>query len=263
MNCCEATNVVLTQYHTNVCLNCGRERKVLVNSPDYNTYITTGPLMRSYSRPERWTTLVKKVCGLHSGPPTIDPVWEYLKSKAPYANPREIIKSLRKSKLKNKHYPSLHAFAKVFDKSYVQPFDPQKVLKHLCSYFDHVMTMWNHTRNKQFFSYSWLIEQGLEIFNHITYLPFVKKLMCPNRRNKYAQALLTLYGTHVETGHREKPSSRLRYERWSSSNHRSPQQNLWPKRCPAERNFVMVGSVRLPLALVRKHLGSPGDLGKT
>ena len=263
MRCCENTSVVITNEHTMVCTNCGIERPVLVNSPDYNTYITTGPLMRSYSRPERWNTLVKKVCGLHCGPPMVDPVWEYLKGRAPYNSSKEIIKTLRKSKLKNKHYPSLHAFCRVFDSSYVEPFKPRIVLKNLCGYFDHIMTMWNHTKNEQFFSYSWLIEQGLEIFNHITYLPFVKKLMCPNRRAKYTQTLLTLYETHVETHRHGSQDSRLRYVRLSSLSHHSPPQNLWPAPCPVEQNFVRVGSVRLPLGLVRKHLKSPGDLGKT
>lgn len=261
-HCCEATQVVLTQYHTLLCINCGREKAQLVNGPDYNTYMTTAPLARHYSRPERWNILIKKVCGLHSGPPTTDPVWDYLKAHQPYNSPKDIIKCLRKAKLKNKHYPSLHAFCQAFDSSYVKPLNANNVMKHLSSYFEHVISMWNTKGNKHFFSYSWLIEQGLEIFNHITYLPYVKKLMCPFRRNKYAQELLTLYGTHVGNCRHGTQDNHLRYERSRSLNlHNQLPQNLWPivERKP---RAVRVGRVCLPPGLqcmLIKSLGGSGN----
>ena len=261
MKCCDDPHVVQTQYHSMVCMHCGIERKVLVNSPDYSTYMSTGPLTRLYSRPERWTTLVKKVCGLHSGPPTTDPVWEYLKKRSPFKNPKDIIKHLRKSKLRNKHYPSLHAFCKVFDKSYVVLYDPRKVLKELCSYFDHVMLMWNRSPINKFFSYAWLIEQGLEIHNRIPYLLYVKKLMCPTRRNKYAKLLLTLYGTHVGRSHHELQVAHLRCAKKSSSNPHNQSPRI--SKNPSPEKFVMVGGVRLPHDLVYKYLKPRGDSEKT
>ena len=75
---------VFTFYCTVVCTNCGIETNSQIISPSDDTTYNSGqckPLNnRLYNRPDRWKSLVRKVVGIHSGPPRHDPVWNYLKT---------------------------------------------------------------------------------------------------------------------------------------------------------------------------------------
>ena len=201
MDCCSHDQVFYTEHSSIVCANCGIERRVLANTMDYKRSLTSAPLCRFYNRHDRWCTLVKKVCGIHNGPQANDPVWEYLEANKPFQSTREILECLRKSKLKNKHYPSLHAFSKNFCSTYVTPKGhPSRVYKTLCNYFTHIMFLWSNTMKKKpkmFFSYNWLLEQGIAFYNFTDYSFFVKRLKCANRRGKYVNLLLRLYEIHV------------------------------------------------------------------
>ena len=114
MNICNKCggNLILTTYSSTVCTQCGSEKQVgLTQEPIYQHSV---PLDRSYSRPDRWKGLIRKLTGHHNGPNTNDPVWEYLKKNSPFKGPQEIIQCLRKSKLLNKHYQSTFIFSKIF-----------------------------------------------------------------------------------------------------------------------------------------------------
>ena len=207
---CKHDNVFYTEYSTIVCSHCGMERQILVNQMDYKRSLTSAPLCRFYNRHDRWCTLVKKVCGIHNGPQANDPVWGYLAARKPFESTQEILECLRKSGLKNKHYPSLHAFSKNFCSNYKHPVDPNEVYKKLCSYFAHVLFLWTNTKKRKqklFFSYNWLLEQGIAFYNLTEYEPFVKRLKCVNRRGKYVSLLLRLYEIHVGRKSRVQPGT--------------------------------------------------------
>ena len=201
MVCCTHETVFYTEHSSIVCANCGIERRVLANIMDYKRSLTSAPLCRFYNRHDRWCTLVKKVCGIHNGPQVSDPVWEYLEGKKPFKSTQAILECLRKSKLKNKHYPSLHAFSKNFCSTYRTPREhPDAVYKKLCNYFTHILFLWANTTKKKpklFFSYNWLLEQGIAFYNLSDYSYFIKRLKCANRRGKYVNLLLRLYEIHV------------------------------------------------------------------
>jgi hypothetical protein len=184
-----------TSYSSTVCTSCGIEKQVgLIQEPTYNH---SSPLDRSYSRPDRWKGLIRKLTGYHNGPGTHDPIWAYLKTHAPYTGPQDIIFKLRKSKLLNKHYQSTFIFTKIFSDMEL-PIQNELVCKQLLSYFGFIYQLWNRNNiGKPFFSYNWLIEQALWFFNYVEYIPFVKKLVCEKRRRKYKTQLFKLYGTHL------------------------------------------------------------------
>ena len=201
MECCTHDSVFYTEHSSIVCAHCGIERMVLANIMDYKRSLTSAPLCRFYNRHDRWCTLVKKVCGIHNGPQVSDPVWKYLEEKQPFQSTQAILECLRKSKLKNKHYPSLHAFSKNFCSTYRPPREhPDAVYKKLRNYFTHIMFLWANTtkeKPKLFFSYNWLLEQGIAFYNLSDYSCFIKRLKCANRRGKYVNLLLRLYEIHV------------------------------------------------------------------
>ena len=188
---------VTTDYNTEICVSCGIEQPVGITQEF--VYMPGANLLRSYSRNERWRNLIRKITGYHCGPPPRDPVWKYLESHKPFETPKNIITCLRKSKLVNKHYQNIFIFTKIFSPTYVMPKYNPEVSKRLESYFDFVYTLWNrHFGKRPFFSYNWLIEQSLELFNYTEYKPYVKLLVCSKRRRKYEALMFKLYGIHLE-----------------------------------------------------------------
>ena len=125
---CSPPSFLVTEYNTMVCTTCGIESRQMLNPAQDTTYnAPRNPLhQRVYNRPDRWKTLVKKVVGLHNGPPQHDPVWELLKKHAPFSDVAELTKTLRGSRLKHKHYQSLHAFAKAFVPKLHRPYRPSQ-----------------------------------------------------------------------------------------------------------------------------------------
>ena len=184
---CVEPNVIFTHYCTVVCTKCGHESGQIISPSDDTTYNSHSykPLNnRMYNRPDRWKSLVRKVVGIHSGPPKHDPVWKYLQKHADkIVEVKDVYKILRKSGLKHKHYQCAHIFAKCFATNYSPPskaHDPLTVEKHLHAYFRHIQRMWSSQNFDFFFSYAWLLEQGLNVFGHFEYLPYVKTLICLN-----------------------------------------------------------------------------------
>ena len=226
---CRHPVTIFTHYCTVVCTSCGHESQQILNPSDDTTYHAHHPTPinhRLYNRPDRWKSLVRKVVGIHSGPPKHDPIWNCLeKNRHNISDVSDIYKVLRKSGLKHKHYQSAHIFAKCFAKNYIKPrHSPTLVETHLNAYFAHIQRMWNAAQFDFFFSYAWLLEQGLYVFSHLEYLPYVKTLICKRRRNKYVQMLLTLYKIHAEKSNRG--SSNIHSQ--SALSHSSiPHNQLW------------------------------------
>ena len=97
----------------------------------------------------------------------------------------------------NKHYQNIFIFTKIFSPYIIPEYNPE-VSKRLESYFEFVYRLWNrHFGKRPFFSYNWLIEQSLELFNYTEYKPFVKLLVCSKRRRKYESLMFKLYGIHL------------------------------------------------------------------
>ena len=224
---CDNSLLVQSDYGTVICTQCGIETQITLepHEASWTNFEYSPPIVRVYSRPDRWKTIVAKVVGNHSGPPSKDPVWDYLeKNRLMCKSPQDILKLLRKSSLKNKHYQCLHTFAKAFQINYRHPsVNPQIVELKLGIYFDFVNSHWlkHFTKNSHFISYAWLIEQGLTFYGFREYLPYLKKLMCHSRRMKYVSTLSTLfkkYGIHAGMKNRASKDTR-------SLNATNPQEN--------------------------------------
>ena len=250
---CAQPHTIMTEYHSIVCTKCGVESPYQVIDPSFDTSYnpTPGAPMHSrvYNRPDRWKTLVRKITGLHPGPPRHDPIWKYLanavkRRKKKFGSVDAITQCLRNSKIKHKHYQCLHSFAKAFLKDYdidalVSP--PYIVERNLNMYFTHISDMWKKSEFTQFFSYSWLLEQAIYMFRHIEYLRFIKLLSCPKRRNKYHRMLLTLYETHAGNGGRGSQGSRFPNV---LSLEEIPRNLLWMRPPHDERSRVLSSEER-------------------
>ena len=213
---CDSTRVT-SDYYTLICTECGSETNThLTQEP---IYMPCATIDRSYSRNDRWKGLVRKITGYHNGPLVSDPIWKYLEKSGPFKHPQDILERLRVSKLVNKHYQSLYIFTKAFAPTYKVPLTGEQVSIKLVSYFNFVYGMWNKFfGDKPFFSYNWLIEQALYFFNYEEYLPFIKHLVCPKRRRKYENLLITLYGIQLGISSYKRPIDRLQHVKSNSLN---------------------------------------------
>ena len=252
---CKHLNFVITEHETKVCVDCGCEQAILINNSSYSAHMRSAPLCRLYSRPDRWVTLLKKIVGLHSGPPVEDPAWTWLRENGPFNSVEHLRKSLRGSRLSNKHYPNIHSFAKVFVTGYRQPSPkPEVVLNKMKNYFDFILKLHHRSNMKNFFSYNWLVEQALHLFNFTEYLPFVKLLKCKSRRANYTKQLIGLFKSNeirVESESCEHAASHPLNERFQQGIRHSQLQ--WRQR-PSKAMHALArrGHIRLQTLSVER-----------
>ena len=221
---CSHANTVMTDYSI-ICTTCGLERPVVISNVDYHQSMCSAPLTRLYNRGDRWTCITKKVMGVHSGPSNTDPIWKHLeKHKDSLHTTADVMNCISKSNVKNKHYPCLHVFCRMFLKNYTRPNpQPHIVLEKMESYFKHILNLWSAAKlpDDQFFNYNWLLEQGLSLHGFTEYIPYVKRLKCITRRDRYVQLLLRLYETRAGMRSHEQSDTRSHCEKCPASNHRS------------------------------------------
>ena len=187
MDSCACNEFLHTNYNTRICNNCGRETQ---HGPTPEHDYTFKSLPIPYSRVCRFVELVTKLLGVGHGPRQTDPVWRVLEGEAPYCTTHQILLQLKRAKIVNKHYNSLHLFSKVFLSNYkppdISPRDMKALRITMKSWFEQVLYLWNKSAIEGFFSYNWLIEQFLLCLKINCLFPYLKKLQCPIRRQKYA-----------------------------------------------------------------------------
>ena len=263
---CTHETVVHTS-HSVVCCECGLERPIYENYMDYSQSLTSAPLTRCYSRCDRWIAIVKKVVGIHGGPTSTKKVWEFLhKYKGSFNCSQDIVDKLRKSGLKNKHYPCLHMFCKAFCNNYKAPSPrPAIVLEVLTKYFEHIQQLWIRYRSPddQFFSYNWLIEQALHMYGYTDYFPYNKRLKCIHRRKRYVDLLLRLYEIRVGRRDRGKLNNRSRCENNQALIPRNQLQRLLHHEKQSAETRQAVDSVGSQRDRLYKYAESLGILGKS
>ena len=186
-----------TNYYTQVCSECGVETYLGIQ-PEFDYTFRSLPI--PYSRKSRFKDLVRKLLGQEPGPKTTDPVWALLEQNSPYNSTHDIVRVLKRSKLQNKFYCSLHVFSKLFLKKYEPPpytsNELQKLQCVLLQWFEETLMLWNKTASDTgFFSYSWLIEKFLHCLKISAYSSYLKRLMCPLRRDKYVKKWKTITRT--------------------------------------------------------------------
>ena len=189
---CKCGGLILETVYSVVCSLCGNETQRFSTKIQSFAASSLGRIVVSpYCRKQRFVGLLRKILGVDSGPPITDRVWQVLAQSAPFNTTQDIICCLKNSTLKTKHYTNLHTFAKAFLRNYTAPSNnrPLQVEILLEQLFDEVLFRWNRARsgnNNSFFSYAWLLEKLFKTTGLFkTYRPYIKVLICPNRRQKY------------------------------------------------------------------------------
>jgi len=177
-----------TTYHTLLCYSCGKEKFHGYTNHQHNQLYNSHcspSCYPTYSRPARFRILLRRVFALDAGPKLADPVWHYLEDNCPYVSTNEIYRALKTSALVTKHYGQLHLFSKIFAPYAEHDIDVHYYLDLFCTKFSKLLHEWVKLQENSFFSYNWIIERYLREHKLDMFLPYIKHLQCPHRREKY------------------------------------------------------------------------------
>ena len=173
---------VYTEY-SQICTECGTETECL----KLDTYSNnSAPLVRPYERHNRFASKLDKLLGW-SHPTESSEVWKIFKNKKP-ANPSDVRKILRESKIKMKHYDCVRVFTDAFTKFRCQPYDALQTRNHLIRRFAIVYSEWSKSFHEKFFSYDWLMRVFLEEINS-PLLVYLKPKTSKRRGKRYKKML--------------------------------------------------------------------------
>lgn len=146
-----------------------------------------------YQRKKRFEQIMLKIVW-----PTIEnkdvPVYKLLSGKR-YNSAQHVMRTLKKLKVKDKRYHSIHAFCKYFQRDYIPPtlFTLQNKKNALCVFRNVEEMFLKHKSDVPFFSYAWLIRKILNLLDLHEFDLYIKKIRCPKRNLYYEEMFNDLY----------------------------------------------------------------------
>lgn len=198
-------NFIHTEF-TVVCTLCGIETYFLQNCSYTNCGFSMrhSPFLSGYSRTKRFRGMVDTL--FWPTPSNGDEkMLRYLVKKKLVCR-GDIIRALFSAPLRDKRFGSIHTFCRLFDPKYKPPpkygslFEMQKQLVHK---FQMVETRFERVyKNTPFINYAFILAYLLTKLGFVHYLPYVKRLKCERRKQKYNKMLNKLwkyeiFGVHI------------------------------------------------------------------
>lgn len=186
---CEA-EPIFSEYYTTICPSCGVERSVAISiSPQFSHNQT---LCVGYSRINRFRIILDQLFNpLVYGKPNSHVLFRLNKVKrGTLKNGHDMICWLTSLQISDKRYQCTHYYYKWFHKdNYIVPQPPCKSkvreLETKFSFLETNFTYSDHSAHS-FFSYNWLLRKLIsEQPSLLKYLPFVKRIKCPHRYDRY------------------------------------------------------------------------------
>jgi hypothetical protein len=188
---CDTDSAFFTEEHTRLCFNCGVEERAPFNITYQNFSYQQAhsiPTDNTYNRRKRFATMLDSAVLGHNLV-SDDKMLHYL-SGGTYNTLADIVDAIKRSKLRDKRYASLHCFARIYANDYTRhpPIPNWFVLrKRVLNRFRDVEFVHRRTFTKPFMSYTWLLHQLLEEFGLGVYKRYVKTLKCKKRNKAYAE----------------------------------------------------------------------------
>ncbi len=170
-------NFFCSEYNTEICVDCGVERKVPIEPKC--VYSNLCPLFVGYSRVNRFRKLLLLIFHPHrygtmSGKCVVE-----LEKKKPYNSMGDMLSTLQAVKSSGKNYNNLHMYAIRFLKNYSVPkITPNnKQLGDIVGKFSFIENRLSSIYpEKRFFSYRWVLRKLLLEFKWADFLVYVKPI---------------------------------------------------------------------------------------
>ena len=194
---CKGSLVVQTEYGSLVCTRCGVENFAFIfdSRTAYMPYCVPLVAPASYTRQKRFRKYLQRAAMQQSGASVPQSTWEYLFKRAPFQAARSIICHLKQApkSIRKKCYDCLPLLIKTLCPHLHVPTLPESDKFLALSAFkqlDHA-----YTKGEPFVSYLFALEYILEIIGRADMLPFINKIQCCKRRNRYRWRLDKIFQT--------------------------------------------------------------------
>ena len=144
----------------------------------------------NYTRQKRFKKYLNRACRIQSSNTVPDETWKYLLDKGPYRGPRDVVHTLKKSKLKRKCYDSLPLLVSHLCPGHVVPMLSEIERKQAVKLFVHIDNKLADMTDHPFCSYLYVLEYILYALGRADMVPYCSRIQCRKRREKY-RVLLT------------------------------------------------------------------------
>ena len=176
-----------------LCSQCGVVRQGYSFIPGFNAP-RDALMIAVYERRKRFRDIMNRMLY-----PCIEnkdmPMFKYLSTHKPFESVTDLLHTMKKSGIADKRYVSLHAFSRRFLKGYVEPIThTHRTAKLFLRLFNMLETVfYREYPDRPWFNYNWLLRRMLIHFDIKQYLPFVKAIKCPKRRDRYEEMFTTIH----------------------------------------------------------------------
>ena len=196
---CEHCGVAAWIYHFNgraSCSGCGVLSFVSSSvQPNYlHAFQAMNRLQQNhvYTREKRFKKYIQHAARQQSMNSIPDKTWEYLLARRPYRSVAEILRTLKKSKLKNKCYDCLPMMVNELCEHIQVPNISAEECNEALELFSVIDRNYDDSKTA-FVSYIFILEYILEFMGRGDMLPFLSRIQCSKRRAVYRQKLDTLF----------------------------------------------------------------------
>ena len=198
MNHHVCTNIITTNYNTEVCTVCGVESKIWTGCTRQNVgYVMShSPFQFGYSRVKRFSNMLNSLFFPSCSALDNKMVQHLYKFKDKIHSRKDLNFCLNTSSLRDKRFVTMHFFCKTFLKTYIPPpmyGNKFASIKRMSFLFERIaLAFARKYPEKPFVNYNFLMRYILEKCNYPYYLRFVKKLKCVKRKRSYTMLLKSL-----------------------------------------------------------------------
>ena len=195
-NACEREDVVWDYMGAGMrfCTNCGCMSQGQFQ--EYDKWTPNEQMNRScYTRQKRFRKYLANACQMQSNSSVPNDTWQFLIDHGPYSRPAQIIRALKRSKLKRKCYDSLPMMCQHLCQNVRVPtlddVEFHRALEHFSTIDKH------YKKESSFISYLYILEYILHKMERQDLVPFLSRIQCRTRRAQYNVVLDKVFGTRV------------------------------------------------------------------
>lgn len=139
----------------------------------------------NYTRRKRFRKYLNRACRIQSSNTVPDATWEYLFRKGPYHGPRDVVHTLKKSRLKRKCYDSLPLLVHHLCPNLVVPVLSEMERKQAIKLFGEIDDKLTARPLQPFCSYLYVLEYIFYALGRSDMVPYCSRIQCRKRREKY------------------------------------------------------------------------------
>ena len=196
---CEHCRAKAWIYHFNgraSCSSCGILSFVSTSwQPNYlHAFQAMNRLQQNhvYTREKRFKKYIQHAARQQSMNSIPDKTWEYLLAHRPYRCVQDILRTLKKSKLKNKCYDCLPMMVNELCPHIRVPNISAEECNEALELFSVIDRKYDDSKTA-FVSYIFILEYILDIMGRSDMLPFLSRIQCTRRRTVYRQKLNKIF----------------------------------------------------------------------